>query len=64
MHHWAFTVGRILKMELADLIRKFGKAGKLYYNICRGIDERPVEVVSERNQLERNSLMKRSCNKI
>jgi len=26
-----------------DLVRKFGKAGHFYYNIVRGIDNRPVE---------------------
>jgi DNA polymerase-4 len=52
MHQLGIHSGRDLKkMELADLIRKFGKAGKLYYNICRGIDERPVEVVSERKSI-------------
>ena len=52
MHQLGIHSGKDLKkMELADLIRKFGKAGKLYYNICRGIDERPVEVVSERKSI-------------
>ncbi|HQB36877.1 MAG TPA: DNA polymerase IV [Bacteroidales bacterium] len=52
MHQLGIHSGKDLKkMEHADLIRKFGKAGKLYYNICRGIDERPVEVVSERKSI-------------
>ncbi len=32
----------LLKVELDDLIRVFGKAGAYYYYIARGIDERPV----------------------
>lgn len=52
MHQLGIHSGRDLKkMELGDLTRRFGKAGKLYYNICRGIDERPVEVVYERKSI-------------
>lgn len=36
------------KCDLPFLIRNFGKAGKFYYDIARGIDGRPVEPESER----------------
>lgn len=39
------------KMDLLFLIRNFGKAGKFYFDIVRGIDERPVEPDSERKSL-------------
>lgn len=39
------------KCELTSLIRNFGKAGKFYYDISRGIDERPVETESERKSI-------------
>ncbi len=32
----------LLKVDLDDLIRAFGKAGAYYFYIARGIDERPV----------------------
>jgi DNA polymerase-4 len=38
----------LLTWDLYSLIRNFGKTGKFYYDIARGIDERPVEVESER----------------
>jgi DNA polymerase-4 len=39
LHH-----GRDLrKYSRHELIALFGKSGKYYYNICRGIDERPVK---------------------
>ena len=31
------------KYTLPELVRMFGKSGRYYYNICRGIDERPVK---------------------
>nr|WP_300603755.1 DNA polymerase IV [Niabella sp.] len=37
------TGADLKKMPEADLIRHFGKTGKFYYQIVRGIDERPVE---------------------
>jgi len=52
MHNLGIHKGKDLKKwELPDLVRNFGKTGKFYYDICRGIDERPVEVVSERKSL-------------
>jgi DNA polymerase-4 len=52
MHQLGIHKGSDLKKwELPDLIRNFGKAGKFYYDICRGIDERPVEVISERKSI-------------
>jgi DNA polymerase-4 len=38
-------------MDLVALIRNFGKSGAFFYNIVRGIDERPVEVNQERKSI-------------
>jgi DNA polymerase-4 len=44
--------GRDLKrIDRLELIRLFGKAGGYYYNICRGIDNRPVEPWRERKSV-------------
>jgi len=37
--------------DLLSLIRNFGKAGKFYYDIARGIDNRRVETESERKSI-------------
>ncbi len=37
------TGADLKKMQEDDLVKYFGKAGRFYYNIVRGIDERPVE---------------------
>ncbi len=43
MHKMGITKGRDLKeVPLEELVRRFGKAGRYYYNIARTIDERPV----------------------
>ena len=39
LHHGA----DLKKMSEQELIRKFGKTGKFYYKIVRGIDDRPVQ---------------------
>jgi DNA polymerase-4 len=39
------------KWDLASLIRNFGKAGKFYFDIVRGIDDRPVETEYERKSI-------------
>jgi DNA polymerase-4 len=39
------------KWDLPSLVRNFGKAGKFYYDIARGIDDRPVETDSERKSI-------------
>ena len=38
-----FTGADLKKREEAELVRLFGKAGRFYYQIARGIDERPVQ---------------------
>ena len=44
--------GATLKQwDLVSLIRNFGKAGKFYFDIVRGIDDRPVEPFSERKSV-------------
>jgi len=41
------TGADLKKLPEAELIRHFGKPGKFYYQIVRGIDERPVEPYRE-----------------
>jgi len=44
--------GRDLKkMERYELVRQFGKAGHYFYEIARGIDNRPVETFHERKSI-------------
>lgn len=44
LHKMGIHQGRDLrKYSRHELIALFGKSGKYYYNICRGIDERPVK---------------------
>jgi DNA polymerase IV len=38
-----FTGADLKKRAEAELVRLFGKAGRFYYQISRGIDERPVQ---------------------
>lgn len=43
MHKMGIRTGADLKQRsLIELARRFGKSGRFYYNIVRGIDERPV----------------------
>jgi DNA polymerase IV len=52
MHRLGIHNGSDLrKWDLPSLIRNFGKAGKFYYDICRGIDDRAVETESERKSV-------------
>ena len=52
MHKLGIHDGASLKKwDLASLIRNFGKAGNFYYDIARGIDDRPVEPFSERKSV-------------
>lgn len=41
----------LLTWDLLSLLRNFGKAGKFYFDMVRGIDERPVEPGSERKSV-------------
>jgi DNA polymerase-4 len=44
--------GRDLKqIDRFELVRLFGKSGNYYYEICRGIDQRPVEPSRERKSV-------------
>jgi DNA polymerase IV len=61
MHSLGIFFGKDLKeMSLESLNRLFGKNGSFFYNICRGIDQRAVEVeretksVSVENTLEKD----------
>lgn len=52
MHKLGIHNGSDLKRwDLLSLIRNFGKIGAFYYDIVRGIDERPVEPFSERKSV-------------
>ncbi len=52
MHKLGIHNGAELKKwDLLSLIRNFGKAGKFYFDIVRGIDDRPVETEYERKSI-------------
>jgi len=52
MHKLGIHMGSDLKKwDLPDLIRNFGKAGKFFYDIVKGIDDRPVVPESERKSV-------------
>ncbi|MCU0472613.1 MAG: DNA polymerase IV [Bacteroidales bacterium] len=52
MHKLGIHKGYDLKgWDLPSLMRNFGKAGKFYFDIVRGIDDRPVETESERKSV-------------
>jgi DNA polymerase-4 len=52
MHKLGIHNGADLKKwDLPSLVRNFGKTGKFYYDIARGIDDRPVETESERKSV-------------
>jgi DNA polymerase-4 len=39
------------KWDMPSLVRNFGKAGKFFYDIARGLDDRPVEPSTERKSV-------------
>jgi DNA polymerase-4 len=52
MHRLGIHYGSDLKRwDRTSLVRNFGKVGKFYYDIVRGIDERPVVTDSERKSV-------------
>ena len=52
MHSLGIHTGSDLRACEADMLtRIFGKAGMVYYNFARGIDERPVEAVRIRKSI-------------
>ena len=52
MHTLGIYNGKTLReCSLDMLVRQFGKAGQIYYNFARGIDERPVEPVRIRKSI-------------
>lgn len=46
-----FTGADLRKKTLEDLKLRYGKMGSYYYNICRGIDDRPVTPDRERKSV-------------
>jgi DNA polymerase-4 len=52
MHQLGIHTGADLKKwDLVSLVRNFGKAGVFFYDIVRGVDERPVESDQERKSV-------------
>ena len=52
MHRMNIFKGRDLKsLPLEELIKHFGKAGKYFYDVVRGIDDRPVVSSRERKSI-------------
>lgn len=52
MHRMGIKHGRDLKKyTLEDLIRHFGKAGKFFFNIARGVDKRQVQPDRKRKSI-------------
>jgi len=52
MHKLGIHTGADLKKwDLVSLVRNFGKPGAFFYDIVRGIDERPVEPDQERKSV-------------
>lgn len=52
MHNLGIHSGSDLRRwDLVSLVRNFGKAGVFFYDIARGIDERPVEPSQERKSV-------------
>lgn len=52
MHKMGIYTGKDLRaVSLSFLTSVFGKAGTVYYEFARGIDNRPVEVTSERKSV-------------
>jgi len=52
MHRLGIHNGRELRgLDMVSLVRNFGKAGIFYFNIARGIDDRPVEPDQERKSV-------------
>ncbi len=52
MHKLGIHSGADLKKwDMTSLVRNFGKAGKFFFDIARGIDERQVETDSERKSV-------------
>ena len=45
------TCGEMQRLSRAELLENFGKFGTELYDLCRGIDERPVEPDRERKSL-------------
>jgi DNA polymerase-4 len=59
------TTGADLKhKEKAWLIKNFGNAGDFFYNLARGIDERPVEPYSERKSYGKETTFPKDINDI
>ena len=47
------TIGQLRRQPLELLVRKFGKVGVNFFNLARGIDERPVDARGKRQSISR-----------
>jgi nucleotidyltransferase/DNA polymerase involved in DNA repair len=47
------TIGDVQQRPLSFLTQRFGKYGELLYRLCRGIDDRQVESISEAKSISR-----------
>ena len=47
------TIGQLRDQPKELLVRKFGKVGVNFYNLARGIDERPVDAEGKRKSISR-----------
>lgn len=50
-HAGIFTGKDLKKKSFDDLVLRYGKSGAYYYNMCRGIDDRPVVPDRERKSI-------------
>lgn len=52
MHEQGIRTGADLRQfDEEELVQRFGKAGSYYYRVCRGLDDRPVQVRQGRKSL-------------
>lgn len=52
MHNLGIRTGRDLKaLSEVELVKRFGKIGRYFYGVVRGLDDRPVEPNRERKSL-------------
>jgi DNA polymerase-4 len=56
------TGNDLLQKDMHELQQRFGKVGRFYYNIARGIDERPVNNHRERKSLGKETTFSQDIN--
>ena len=63
-HHGIHTCGDLQAVDLAMLIQRFGKYGNDLYNMCRGIDERPVNPDRARKSASTERTLSENCTEV